>query len=105
MHLNPFDLPITVRDGRRIVRRDALTRRALFLHSFLTVLLGEPLTAIDRAVLDTAITDTYTAAGITDNPSTWGRPAPLLADLRACGVPEVGRVRYLRRFKIQPACS
>jgi hypothetical protein len=23
VHLNPFDLPITVRDGRRIVRRDA----------------------------------------------------------------------------------
>ena len=63
--------------------RDALTRRALFLHTFLTVLLGEPLTAIDRAVLDTAITDTYTAAGITDDPATWGRPAPLLADLRA----------------------
>ena len=83
VHVNPFDLPITVRDGRRIVRRDALTRRALFLHTFLTVLLGEPLTAIDRAVLDTAITDTYTAAGITDDPATWGRPAPLLADLRA----------------------
>jgi hypothetical protein len=60
-----------------------LTRRALFLHTFLTVLLGEPLTALDRAVLDTAITDTYTAAGITDDPATWGRPAPLLADLRA----------------------
>ena len=83
VHVNPFDLPITVRDGRRTARRDALTRRALFLHTFLTVLLGEPLTAIDRAVLDTAITDTYTAAGITDDPATWARPAPLLADLRA----------------------
>jgi hypothetical protein len=83
VHVNPFDLPITVRGGRQTARRDALTRRALFLHTFLTVLLGEPLTAIDRAVLDTAITDTYTAAGITDDPATWGRPAPLLADLRA----------------------
>ena len=26
---------------------------------------------------------TYTAAGITDDPATWARPAPLLADLRA----------------------
>ena len=43
VHLNPFDLPITVRGGRRTAPRDALTRRALFLHTFLTVLLGEPL--------------------------------------------------------------
>jgi hypothetical protein len=83
VHVNPFDLPITVRGGRRTAPRDALIRRALFLHTFLTVLLGEPLTATDRAVLDAAITDTYTAAGITVHPSTWGHPAPLLADLRA----------------------
>ena len=82
VHLNPFDLPITARDGRRSAPRDALTRRALFLHTFLAVLLGEPLSPIERAVLDTAITDTYTAAGITDDPSTWDRPAPLLTDLR-----------------------
>ncbi|MGD9530355.1 MAG: VirB4 family type IV secretion system protein [Pseudonocardia sp.] len=84
VHLNPLDLPITTRaDGRRTAPRDALTRRALFLHTFLAVLLDEPLSAIDRAVLDTAITATYRAAGITDDPTTWTRPAPLLADLRA----------------------
>jgi TraG P-loop domain/Helicase HerA, central domain len=83
VHLNPFELPITTRNGRRTAARDALTRRALFLHTFLAVLFAEPLSAIDRAVLDTAITDTYTAAGITDDPHTWSRPAPLLADLRA----------------------
>ena len=38
---------------------------------------------MERAVLDTAITATYAAAGITDDPTTWARPAPLLADLRA----------------------
>ena len=83
VHLNPFDLPVTPRNGRRTAPRHALTRRALFLHTFLAVLFGEPLSAIDRAVLDTAITDTYTAAGITDDPRTWNLPAPLLSDLRA----------------------
>ena len=34
-------------------------------------------------MLDTAITATYARAGITDDPTTWTRPAPLLADLRA----------------------
>jgi hypothetical protein len=34
-------------------------------------------------VLDTAITLTYRGAGITDDPATWDRPAPLLADLHA----------------------
>ena len=38
---------------------------------------------MERAVLDTAITATYARAGITDDPTTWTRPAPLLADLRA----------------------
>ena len=97
VHVNPFDLPITVRGGRHTARRDALTRRALFLHTFLTVLLGEPLTAIDRAVLDTAITATYTAAGITDDPATWARPAPLLADLRATLTATADRRRAHRR--------
>lgn len=81
--LNPFDLPITTRGGRRTAPRDAVVRRALFLHTFLAVLLDEPLSGIDRAVLDTAITTTYTRAGITADPATWARPAPLLADLRA----------------------
>jgi len=92
VHLNPFDLPLTVRpDGRATAPRDALTRRALFAHTFLAVLLDgdgvhgdglQRLTATDRAVLDHAITATYAAAGITDDPTTWTRPAPLLADLR-----------------------
>ncbi len=84
VHLNPFDLPIHTRpDGRRTAPRDALIRRSLFLHTALTVLLGEPLTAAERPVLDQSITATYQAAGITADPRTWARPAPLLADLAA----------------------
>lgn len=76
VRLNPFDLPPGT-DGER----DALTRRVLFLHTFLAVLLGGELTAAERAVLDRAVLATYHQAGITTDPSTWSRPAPLLADL------------------------
>ncbi|MGE7434014.1 VirB4 family type IV secretion system protein [Kitasatospora sp. NPDC001175] len=60
---------------------DGLTRRALFLHSFLAVLLGEALDSADKALMDTAILATYRRAGITSDPRTHTRPAPLLSDL------------------------
>ncbi|WP_216215724.1 VirB4 family type IV secretion system protein [Amycolatopsis aidingensis] len=82
VRINPFDLPIALRpDGRRTAPKDALTRRALFLHTVIGVLLGADLSAQQRAVLDRAIMTTYQQAGITSDPRTWGRQAPLLADL------------------------
>jgi hypothetical protein len=75
-HLNPFDLPGTAGGPA-----DAVVRRALFAHTFISVLLGEKLTAAERAVLDAAISAAYQARGITTDPATWGRPAPLLSDL------------------------
>ena len=84
VRLNPFDLPIHTRpDGRRTASKDALVRRALFLHTVLSVLLGSTLTPTERAVLDRAIAATYQRAGITSDARTWTRPAPLLADLAA----------------------
>ncbi|MFI7189933.1 PrgI family mobile element protein [Nocardia nova] len=81
VRLNPFDLDIRTRsDGRRTAPSDALTHRKLFGHTLLRVLLGEQ-TSTQRAVLDTALTATYTAAGITDEPTTWTRPAPTLSML------------------------
>lgn len=80
--LNPMDLPIHTRpDGRRTAPRDALIRRSLFLHTVISVLLGAELAATERAALDRAITATYQRVGITSDPRTWTRPAPLLADL------------------------
>ncbi|MGW5646212.1 VirB4 family type IV secretion system protein [Saccharopolyspora sp. NPDC003752] len=76
VRLNPFDLPT----GAEKVS-DALTRRSLFVHTLVAVMLGEPLTPPQRAVLDRAVTATYAAAGITTDPRTWRRPAPQLADL------------------------
>ena len=81
VRLNPFDLPVRSRpDGRRTAPPDALVRRSLHLHTVLGVLLGE-LAPADRAVLDEAITASYAQAGITDDPRTWTRPAPVLDDL------------------------
>ncbi|WP_433524076.1 PrgI family mobile element protein [Nocardia pseudovaccinii] len=80
--LNPFDLEIHTRpDGRRSAPADALTRRKLFLHTLIQVLLGDQ-SAAQRAALDIALTATYTAAGITDDSATWTRPAPTLSGLR-----------------------
>ncbi|SFB53391.1 hypothetical protein SAMN05216266_11728 [Amycolatopsis marina] len=83
VRLNPFDLPVhTDARGRHTAPQDALKRRSLFLHTVVAVLFGAEITAAERAVLDTAITTTYHRAGITDDPRTWTRPAPLLRDLR-----------------------
>lgn len=82
VHFNPLDLPIhSIGGGRRTAPRDALIRRALFLHTVVAVLVGAELTAAERAALDPAITTTYHHAGITTDPRTWSRPAPLLANL------------------------
>jgi type IV secretory pathway VirB4 component len=75
VHLNPFDLPAAAR-----ARADTLTRRALFIHTVIAVLCGEP-PAAERAALDRAIMTAYQQAGITSDPRTWARPAPLLPAL------------------------
>lgn len=84
--INPLDLDVhTTVDGTRTAAPDALARRRLVVHEFLSLALtsGEALSASEVAVLDEAITLAYTRAGIGEDPATWTRPAPLLADLRA----------------------
>ncbi|WP_406985895.1 VirB4 family type IV secretion system protein [Nocardiopsis protaetiae] len=72
--LNPFALPTAAEDGQ------GFTNRALFLHTLVGAMVGA-LSATDRAVLDRAIVTAYAQAGITRDPATWDRPAPVLADL------------------------
>ncbi|WP_227999121.1 PrgI family protein [Nocardia australiensis] len=82
VRLNPFDLEIHTRaDGRRSAPPNGLTRRKLFLHTLIQVLLGDQ-SAAQRTALDTALAATYAAAGITEDPATWTRPAPTLSGLR-----------------------
>ena len=91
VHLNPFDLPAA---GR--ARPDALTRRALFLHTVVAVLLGGEPSAAGRAALDKAIMTAYQRAGITSDPRTWSRPAPLLPALAdALRAAKTGEARTL----------
>ena len=82
-HLNPFDLPPpgTAADGV-----DALAEQVTALVGLLNVMLtdrGAQLTPLERSVLDRAVYQAYGGAGITPDPSTHARPAPLLADLQA----------------------
>jgi len=77
VRLNPLDLPAGD------PRPDVLTRRGLFLHTVVAVLLAERPAPAERAALDRAILATYRKAGITADPATHRRPAPLLRDLAA----------------------
>jgi type IV secretory pathway VirB4 component len=81
IRINPLELPADT-------QHDALKRRQMNLHTFITVMLGSSgreaaLGYGEKAALDRAITATYDAAGITHDPDTWRRPAPLLRDLAA----------------------
>ncbi|MGC3862334.1 VirB4 family type IV secretion system protein [Micromonospora chersina] len=76
VRINPLDLPADHRP-------DTLTRRGLFLHTLISVMLGAAPPPAERAALDRAITTTYHQAGINGDPTTWAKPAPLLRDLAA----------------------
>ena len=79
-HLNPFDLP-PVSDDERV---DPLAEQVAALIGLLEVMLAEPregLSTQERAVLDHACYQTYARAGITADPASHARPAPLLRDL------------------------
>jgi type IV secretory pathway VirB4 component len=71
--LNPLDLPAAA-------GRHALGERTLFLAELVELLLGG-LGSEELPVLERAVRASYTGAGISDDPATHARPAPLLTDL------------------------
>ncbi len=60
-----------------------VVRRALFVHTLVAVLLGAKPDPATAAALDRGIVTAYEQAGITADPRSHARPAPLLADLAA----------------------
>lgn len=71
--LNPFDLTTPG-------EKDALLIQALFVHTVVGSLVGE-LSGEERAFLDACILGVYERRGITADPATHYKPAPLLRDL------------------------
>ncbi|MGH2693325.1 MAG: VirB4 family type IV secretion system protein [Actinomycetota bacterium] len=73
--LNPLDLA-------HAGDADAVTEQALFCHALVSALV-EDVSAEEQAALDRAILAAYAGAGITADPKTHARPAPLLAHVLA----------------------
>jgi len=83
-HLNPFDLP--AQDAALEEGRDALAEQVAALIALVEVMIAEPgkrLSVHERAVLDSALYQTYADAGITTDPATHGAAPPLLSDFHA----------------------
>ena len=81
--LNPFDLP--PEDAASPQGANTLAEQVSSVVGLMNVLLGERTTSLnsyERAVLDRAAYQAYAAVGITPDPTTHARPAPLLADLQ-----------------------
>ena len=73
--VNPLDLA-------EAGRPEALTDQALFVHTLMSSLVGEA-SSEEKAQLDRAILAAYEGAGITADPRSHARPAPVLGDVVA----------------------
>ncbi len=73
--INPFDLSLAEEEGE-----NALNSKALSLHKLFKVMLGE-MDAIEESILDKAIIEAYKMKGITPDPETQNKEAPLIEDL------------------------
>ena len=83
VRVNPFDLGPSPEPAQSAepAQSNALVRQALFVHTLVAVLLGEPVGPGTKPALDRAILCAYQSVGITSDPRTHTRPAPVLADL------------------------
>lgn len=74
--INPFDLSLTVEEEGE----NALNSKILSLHKLFKLMMGE-MTAIEESILDRAIMDAYKMKGVTPDPETQKKEAPLVEDL------------------------
>ena len=73
--INPFDLTLVEEEGE-----NALNTKVLSLHKMIKVMLGE-LDPIEESIIDKAMMAAYKAKGITPDPATQKKEAPLIEDL------------------------
>jgi type IV secretory pathway VirB4 component len=85
-HINPFDLPPADQEEGDALHRDPLAEKILGLHGLFALMLAEPRASLgqhETAALDAALYETYRRAGISPEPRTHHRLAPVLGDLHA----------------------
>ncbi len=110
--LNPFDLPAPT-SGEDLLHGDKLSDHLQTLHALLDIMLadrtpegGQTLTSTEKGLLDRALFETYRRVGITSDPRTHDRPAPLMRDLYAvlesgvCGPDPTGLTQRLGRYVV-----
>lgn len=73
--INPFDLSLQVEEGE-----NALNDKILTLHKMFKIMLGA-MDPMEESVLDKAVMEAYKAKGITPDPETQNKEAPLIEDL------------------------
>ncbi len=73
--INPFDLSLAEEEGENV-----LNTKILSLHRLLKVMLGK-MDPIEESILDKALMAAYKAKGITPDPETQKKEAPLIEDL------------------------
>ena len=74
--INPFDISGVYEEGV-----NELGLKILSLHTLFKILFSHEITNSEEAVLDKALVATYKLKGITPDPSTQGKEAPLMEDL------------------------
>ncbi|MFA6007593.1 MAG: ATP-binding protein, partial [Candidatus Shapirobacteria bacterium] len=73
--INPFDLSLVVEEGE-----NALNDKVLTLHKMFKIMLGA-MDPMEESILDKAVMEAYKAKGITPDPETQQKEAPLIEDL------------------------
>ena len=99
-HINPFDLPETIREDER--PEDVLRSNVINLVGLMRLMLGG-LNPEEDAIMDRALTETYAAKDITTetDPATWQAKVPLMEDLEQVLMGMEGGeslVKRLRKF-------
>lgn len=73
--INPFDLSLVIEEGE-----NALNDKVLTLHKMFKIMIGA-MDPIEESILDKAVMEAYRAKGITPDPETQTKDAPLIEDL------------------------
>jgi type IV secretory pathway VirB4 component len=78
--INPFDLPHVTPQNQEEAK-DHLRSTIIILHGLIRIMVGGKLSANEDNLLDQALSQTYAAKGITQDPQTHNLAAPLMGDL------------------------